>query len=83
MRRKAGTDKPTAERVVKDIHRKTRKHHSAEEKIRIVLLLWVWARGSPSATQCERRAQPLARVCSRPAHYVQGHCEETNRVHLL
>ncbi len=37
MRRKAGTDKPTAERVVKDIRRKTRKHHSAEEKIRIVL----------------------------------------------
>jgi len=28
---------PTPERVVKDIRRKTRKHHSAEEKIRIVL----------------------------------------------
>ncbi len=37
MRRKAGTDKPTAEQVVKDIRRKTRKHHSAEKKIRIVL----------------------------------------------
>ena len=37
MRRKAGTDKPTADRVVNDIRRKTRKHHSAEEKIRIVL----------------------------------------------
>lgn len=37
MRRKAGTDKPTANRVVKDIRRKTRKLHSAEEKIRIVL----------------------------------------------
>lgn len=37
MRRKAGTDKPTADRVVKDIRRKTRKYHSAEEKIRIVL----------------------------------------------
>ena len=37
MRRKAGTEKPTADRVVKDIRRKTRKHHSAEEKIRIVL----------------------------------------------
>lgn len=37
MRRKAGTDKPTADRIVKDIRRKTRKHHSAEEKIRIVL----------------------------------------------
>ena len=37
MRRKAGSDKPTTDRVVKDIRRKTRKHHSAEEKIRIVL----------------------------------------------
>ena len=37
MRRKAGTDKPTANRVVKDIRRKTRKLHSAEEKIRIGL----------------------------------------------
>ena len=37
MRRKAGTDKPTTDRIVKDIRRKTRKHHSAEEKIRIVL----------------------------------------------
>ncbi len=37
MRRKAGTDRPTADRVVKDIRRKTRKHHSAEENIRIVL----------------------------------------------
>jgi transposase len=37
MRQKCGTPKATAERVVKDIRRKTRKHHSAEEKIRIVL----------------------------------------------
>ena len=32
MRRKAGTDKQTADRVVKDIRRKTRKHHSAKTK---------------------------------------------------
>lgn len=37
LRSKVGTDKPTADRVVKDIRRKMRKHHSAEEKIRIVL----------------------------------------------
>jgi len=37
MRQKSGIPKATAERVVKDIRRKTRKHHSAEEKIRIVL----------------------------------------------
>ncbi len=37
MRKRSGTTKPTAEQVVKDIRRKTRKHHSSEEKIRIVL----------------------------------------------
>jgi transposase len=37
MRQKSGTPKPTAERIVRDIRRKTGKHHSAEEKIRIVL----------------------------------------------
>ena len=37
MRQKSGTLKATAEPVVKDIRRRTRKHHSAEEKIRIVL----------------------------------------------
>ncbi len=34
---KSGKHKATAERVVKDIRRKTRRLHSAEEKIRIVL----------------------------------------------
>ena len=37
MRQKFGTPKPSAEQVVKDIRRRTRKHHSAEDKIRIVL----------------------------------------------
>jgi transposase len=37
MRQKSGTPKPTADRVVRDIRRKTRKRHSTEEKIRIVL----------------------------------------------
>ncbi|WP_147115163.1 IS3 family transposase [Tateyamaria sp. syn59] len=37
MRQKPGTARPTAESLVKDIRRRTRKHHSAEEKIRIVL----------------------------------------------
>lgn len=37
MRQKPGTPKPSAERVVKDIRRRTRKHHSAEDKIRVVL----------------------------------------------
>ena len=37
MRQKPGTPKPSAEKVVKDIRRRARKQHSAEEKIRIVL----------------------------------------------
>ena len=37
MRQKSGTSKPTADRVVREIRRKTRKRHSTEEKIRIVL----------------------------------------------
>jgi len=37
MRQKSGTAKPSADRVVRDIRSKTRKRHSTEEKIRIVL----------------------------------------------
>src|SRR3954465_4194813 len=37
MRQKAGTQKASAEQVVTDIRRATRKQYGAEEKIRIVL----------------------------------------------
>ena len=37
MSRKSGTPKLSAEQVVKDIRRATRRQYSAEEKIRIVL----------------------------------------------
>ena len=37
MRQTSGPAKEPAEQVVKDIRRATRKHYSAEEKIRIVL----------------------------------------------
>ena len=37
MRQKAGPQKAAAEQVVKNIRRVTRKHHGAEEKIRVVL----------------------------------------------
>lgn len=37
MRQKSGPQKPAAEQVIKDIRRATRKHHSAEDKIRMVL----------------------------------------------
>jgi transposase len=37
MRQKSGPHTPSSEEVVRDIRRATRKHYSAEEKIRIVL----------------------------------------------
>ena len=37
MRHESGTTKATSEKVVKDIRRATRRHFSAEDKIRIVL----------------------------------------------
>jgi transposase len=37
MRQKSGPEKEPAQQVLKDIRRQTRRHFSAEEKIRIVL----------------------------------------------
>lgn len=37
MKQKTGRSKPPAEQVIKDIRRVTRRHFSAEDKIRIVL----------------------------------------------
>jgi transposase len=37
MRQKTEATRPSAEKVIKDIRRMTRKHYGAEEKIRIVL----------------------------------------------
>src|SRR5690606_22856356 len=37
MKQKTGRTKPAAEQVIKDIRRVTRRHYSAENKIRIVL----------------------------------------------
>ena len=37
MRQKPGPEKVPAEQIVKDIRRATRRHFSAEEKIRVVL----------------------------------------------
>ena len=56
MRQKPGPSKEPAEQVVKDIRRATRKHYSAEEKIRIVL---EGLRGEDSiAEPCRREGIP-------------------------
>lgn len=58
MRQKSGSQKPAAEHVIEDIRRATRKHHSAEDKIRIVLN---GLRGEDSiAAICRREGSPRA-----------------------
>ncbi len=56
MRQKPGPAKEPAEQVVKEIRRATRKHYSAEEKIRIVL---EGLRGEDSIAElCRREGIP-------------------------
>jgi hypothetical protein len=57
MRQKSATRKEPAEKVVKDIRRATRKRHSSEEKIRVVL---EGLRGEDSVerTSCRPLDQP-------------------------
>ena len=52
MNKKSGTSKDAADKLVKGIKRKTRKHYSAEEKIRIVL---AGLRGEESIAELCRR----------------------------
>ena len=54
MRQHSNSAKDTAEKVVKDIRRATRKHYSAEEKIRIVL---EGLRGEDSIAELCRREE--------------------------
>jgi transposase len=63
MRQKSGPEKPVAEQVIKDIRRATRKHHSAEDKIRIVL---EGLRGADSiAALCRREPKASTTVGRR------------------
>jgi transposase len=52
MRQKTEAARPSAEKVIKDIRRVTRKHYGAEEKIRIVL-------------DGLRGEEPIAALCRR------------------
>jgi transposase len=60
MKQKAGPQNPAAEQVIKDIRRATRKHHSAEDKIRIVL---EGLRGEDSIAALCRREGIAERAC--------------------
>ena len=55
----------SAEKTVRDIRRATRRHHSAEEKIRIVLEGLRDALGSNSRVNCAR-AQKIMEAPQKP-----------------
>jgi transposase len=56
----APVPRPPAEQVVRDIRRRTRKHHSAEEKIRVVL---EGLRGEDSIAALRRREGIAESLC--------------------
>ena len=60
MKQKSVPVKAPAEEVLKDIRRQTRRHYSAEDKIRIVL---EGLRGEESIAElCRRRTAPTIRT---------------------
>ena len=67
MRQKTGPQTSAAEKTIKDIRRATRKHHSSEEKIRIVL---EGLRGEDSI--CQRRSKNRPRGGAKVGHCGAG-----------
>ena len=63
MNKKSGTSKDAADKLVRGIKRKTRKHYSAEEKIRIVL---AGLRGERRASLPYAAGKGLPRACIIP-----------------
>lgn len=79
---KSGKHKATAERVVKDIRRKTRRLHSAEEKIRIVL---EGLRGEESIAELCRRegiAQSLYSRMEKCLPFCRYNCVLVSMAHV-
>ena len=64
MTKRSGTYTEAADQLVKVIQRKTRKHYSGQEKIRIVL---PGLRGEESTQVCAA-ASVLPRACSTHGH---------------
>lgn len=70
MRQKHGTQKPSAEKVMKDIRRRIRKQCSAKEKIRIVL---EGLRGEESITEhCPREGIATSLYCSWSKEFLKA-----------
>ncbi len=80
MRRKTVHSESASERIVKDIRRATRKRHSAEEKIRIVL---DGLRGECSIAElCQRIAESLYYAWSKVEKAVAPVADLEKRVGL-
>ena len=70
MRQRSGTAKPPAEKVVKDIRRRTRKQHSAEDKIRVVV---EGLRGEESIAElCRREGIATGLHCSWSKEFLEA-----------
>ena len=70
MNKRSGTSKETADKLVRGIKRKTRKHYSAEEKIRIVL---AGPRGEESiAGLCRREGIAESLYCSWSKEFLEA-----------
>lgn len=70
MNKTSGTSKDAADKLVRDIKRKARKHDSAEEKIRIVL---AGLRGKESiAALCRRKGIAVSLYYNRSKEFLEA-----------
>ena len=79
MRQKPGPEKAPAEQIVKDIRRATRRHFSAEEKIRVVL---EGLRGEESIAElCRRQGIASSMYYGWSKEFLEGRQEEARGRH--